>query len=86
MADVRAGGTGEIPDFLRDGHYDGAQKLGHAQGYRYAHDYPGHYVAQQYLPDAIKDAIYYRYGDNKTEQAARAYWDRIKGTEGGRNA
>ena len=47
--------------------------MGHAIGYQYAHDFPGHYVVQQYLPDAIKDREYYRFGDNKTEQAALAY-------------
>lgn len=47
-------------------------------GYRYPHDYENHYVKQQYLPDDIKDAQYYTYGDNKTEQAAKAYWDKIK--------
>ena len=49
------------------------------QGYKYPHNYRHHWVRQQYLPDAIKNAHYYDYGDNKTEQAARAYWDKIKG-------
>lgn len=79
MADLRAGNTGEVPAHLRDSHYPGAAKLGHGQTYRYAHDYPNHYVKQQYLPDPIKDRVYYQYGENKTEQAAKAYWDRIKG-------
>lgn len=79
MADLRNGNTGEVPAHLRDAHYGGAAKLGHGQTYRYAHDYPHHYVAQQYLPDALKDRVYYHYGENKTEQAARAYWARIKG-------
>ncbi len=77
MADVRDGKTGEIPAHLRDGHYAGAQKLGHAQGYRYAHDYPNDYVRQQYLPDALKDRVYYRFGENKLESAAKAYRDKI---------
>ena len=68
---------GPIPDSLRDGHYGGAKKLGHAIGYQYAHDYPGHYVKQQYLPDNIKDTVYYTFGDNKTEQAAKAYRDKL---------
>ena len=47
-------------------------------GYKYPHDYPDHYVKQQYLPDDIKNAKFYSYGDNKTEQSAKAYWDKIK--------
>ena len=50
-----------------------------APAYRYPHNYPHHYVRQQYLPDALKDAHYYDYGENKTEQAAKRYWDEIKG-------
>ncbi len=79
MADLRTGNTGEVPAHLRDSHYPGAAKLGHGQTYRYAHDYPNHYVKQQYLPDPIKDRVYYQYGENKTEQTAKAYWARIKG-------
>lgn len=78
MADVRAGKTGPIPDDLRDGHYQGAQKMGHAKGYVYPHSYPNHYYPQQYLPDEIKDAVYYNFGDNKNEQAFKSYWDAIK--------
>ena len=48
------------------------------QGYRYPHDFPGHWVEQQYLPDELKGVHYYRYGDNKTEQAAKRYWDELK--------
>ncbi len=79
LADLRAGNGGEVPTNLRDAHYDGAAKLGHGQGYRYAHDYPHHYVKQQYLPDTLKDRVYYQYGENKTEQTAKRYWDLIKG-------
>ena len=78
LADIRAGKTGPIPDNLRDGHYGGAQKLGHAQGYVYPHSYPNHYYKQQYLPNEIKNAAYYTYGDNKNEQAFKAYWDAVK--------
>ncbi len=49
------------------------------QGYRYPHEFPGHWVRQQYLPDELKSARYYDYGDNKIEQAAKKYWDAIKG-------
>ena len=79
LADLRAVDGGEVPTNLRDAHYGGAAKLGHGQGYRYAHDYPHHYVKQQYLPDALKDRVYYQYGENKTEQTAKRYWDLIKG-------
>lgn len=79
MADVRSGKTGDIPPHLKDGHYPGAQSLGHAIGYQYPHDFPNHYTPQQYLPDELKGAVYYRYGDNKAEQAARQYWEKIKG-------
>lgn len=79
MADLRAGEVGEVPAHLRDAHYGGAAKLGRGLDYRYAHNYPHHYVKQQYLPDSLKDKVYYRYGENKTEQAAKRYWDQIKG-------
>ena len=79
LADLRAGRTGEVPPHLRDAHYEGAAQLGHGTGYQYAHGYPNHYVKQQYLPDALKNRTYYTYGENKTEQAAKQYWDRIKG-------
>ena len=79
MADLRAGKTGDIPASLRDAHYGGAAKLGHGLGYQYAHNHPNHYVKQQYLPDVLRDRVYYRYGNNKTEQAAKRYWDAIKG-------
>ena len=49
------------------------------QGYLYPHDYPHHYIKQQYLPDRLAGAVYYEYGENKTEQAAKRYWDEIKG-------
>jgi len=78
LADVRAGSTGPIPACLQDGHYAGAGKLGRAQGYKYPHSYPHHYVKQQYLPDALKDRVYYQFGDNKNEQAALAYRRTIK--------
>ncbi|MCL2589245.1 MAG: hypothetical protein FWD84_07545, partial [Oscillospiraceae bacterium] len=79
MDDVRAGKGGEVPAHLKDAHYAGAAKLGRGLTYQYPHDYPKHYVAQQYLPDRLKDAVYYHYGDNKTEQAAKQYWDLVKG-------
>ena len=78
LADVRVGRTGPVPRQLQNKHYDGADALVKGQNYKYAQEYKNHWVAQQYLPDAIKDARYYTYGDNRTEQAAKAYWDRIK--------
>ena len=53
--------------------------MGRGLTYQYPHDFKNHWVAQQYLPDTIKDKQYYQYGPNKTEQAAKAYWDKIKG-------
>ena len=81
MADVRAGRTGDIPAHIKDAHYGGASKLGRGLTYQYPHAFPNHWVQQQYLPDEIKNAHYYDYGPNKTEQAARAYWERVKGAK-----
>ncbi len=80
MADISSVDTGDIPDDLKDAHYGGAKKLGHGMGYKYPHEYPNHYVKQQYLPDNIRDKVYYKFGDNKTEQAARMYAKKIKNT------
>lgn len=81
MADVQAGRTGPVPRQLQNKHYDGEDALVKGQNYRYAHDFPGHWVDQQYLPDALKDVRYYAFGDNRTEQAAQAYWAKIKGED-----
>ena len=78
MADVRAGQTGDIPAHIKDAHYGGAKKLGRGLTYQYPHDFPNHWTPQQYLPDEIKNAHYYDFGPNKTEQAARAYWEKVK--------
>ncbi len=77
MRDVKAGKTGGVPRELQNVHADGTG-FEREQGYRYPHSYPNHWVQQQYLPDEIKDRQYYVYGDNKTEQAAKRYWDEIK--------
>ena len=79
MEDVRRGKAANIPAHLMDSHYSGSQKLGRGLTYRYPHSFPHHYVQQQYLPDALVGRKYYEYGDNKVEQAAKAYWDAIKG-------
>ncbi len=76
-ADVKAGRTGEVPRELQNVHAD-SFGMEREQGYRYPHNYPHHWVRQQYLPDAIRQAHYYDWGENKTEQAARSYWERIK--------
>jgi len=76
---IRSAGAGDIPAHLKDSHYGGAEKLAHGVGYQYPHSFPSHYVPQQYLPDHLKKDRYYLYGENKTEQAAKHYWDLIKG-------
>lgn len=77
-SDVRRGKTGSIPREMQNVHADttGQER---DQNYLYPHSYPGHWVKQQYLPDELLGTTYYQYGDNKTEQAARAYWEKIKG-------
>ena len=77
LADVRAGHVGSIPRELQNVHADGAG-FEREQGYLYPHDFPHRWVKQQYLPDELKDRRYYEYGDNKTEQAAKRYWEEIK--------
>jgi len=69
-ADIRAGKGRTIPPYMSPVH--------EYQGYRYPHDYPNHWVDQNYLPEDLKGTVYYEYGPNKTEQAAKAYWDAIK--------
>lgn len=78
MHDVQSGKTGPVPRQLQNMHYDGEDNQNKGQFYIYPHDYPNHYTYQQYLPDAIKDRKYYKYGDNKNEQAFKNYWDKIK--------
>ena len=77
MADIKKGITGDIPRQLQNVHAE-TTGLETGQNYLYPHSYPNHYVKQQYLPDDIKDVKYYEYGENKTEQAAKKYWDEIK--------
>ena len=67
--DIKAGRGVDIPKILHSPLF---------KGYKYPHDYPNHWVAQQYLPDDLKDRKYYEYGENKTEAAAKAYWEKIK--------
>lgn len=78
--DVRAGLGQVVPRQLQNKHYDGEERSVKGQNYIYPHSYPNHWVYQQYLPDDIRDKVYYEFGDNKTEQAYKAYWDIIKGS------
>ncbi|MBR4200363.1 MAG: replication-associated recombination protein A [Oscillospiraceae bacterium] len=78
LADVRAGLSGDFPRALQNVHFDGADVKNKGQHYLYPHDYPNHWVQQQYLPDTLKDRVYYRPQENKAEQAAKAYWQNIK--------
>ena len=75
LEDVRAGRGAEMPSYLRDAHFAAGAVRGKA--YRYPHEYPNGYVRQQYLPDELKDRVYYRFGRNRTEQAAREYRERL---------
>ena len=79
LQDVRSGNYGAIPRQLQNRHFDGEDQAVKGQHYKFPHDYPKHWVSQQYLPDVIKNAEYYTFGDNKIEKAARAYWDAVKG-------
>ena len=78
--DLKKGKSGDIPRQLQNVHAD-TTGFDHQQHYLYPHDFPHRWVEQQYLPDALKDVKYYEWGDNKTEQAAKAYWEKIKGRE-----
>lgn len=76
--DIQQGKTGSIPRQLQNKHYDGDDVKDKGQFYKYPHEYPNKWVNQQYLPDELKDTVYYQYGENKNEQAFKAYWDKIK--------
>ena len=78
MSDVKKHGALPIPRQLQNKHYDGDDVQNKGQFYVYPHDYPHHWTYQQYLPDALKNTQYYKFGDNKNEQAFKAYWDKIK--------
>ena len=78
MSDVEKGFGGPIPRHLQNKHFDGEDAEIKGQNYKYPHDYPLHYVNQQYLPDNLKDRKYYNYGGNKNEQKFREYWEKIK--------
>lgn len=79
IADIRAGNIGPIPRQLQNMHYDGEDNPNKGQFYKYPHDFENHYIEQQYLPDVLKNRVYYKFGDNKNEQAYKQYWERVKG-------
>lgn len=81
MQDIESGKSGNIPRQLQNKHYDGDDNPNKGQFYKYPHDYPNAWVQQQYLPDVLKNSVYYEFGDNKNEQAFKAYWDKIKGNK-----
>lgn len=78
ISDINNKDCGEIPPHLKDAHYSGAEKLGRGITYKYPHSFENNYVKQQYLPDNIKNSVYYRYGNNKLERATEEYWKKIK--------
>ena len=78
MSMVRQRDTGSVPPYLRDAHYGGAAKLGHGIGYKYAHDYPEHYVKQQYLPDAIAGEVFYEPSDNGDEKKIKERLEHLR--------
>ncbi|PTG13614.1 recombinase RarA [Staphylococcus chromogenes] len=81
LSDIRKGNAGQIPDHLKDGHYSGAKELGHATGYKYPHNYENGYVAQQYLPDKLKNKRYYQPKlTSKAEQQFKEVYDNLKNT------
>jgi putative ATPase len=77
-ADVQAGLSGDFPRALQNVHFDGADAAVRGQHYLYPHDFPNHWVRQQYLPDSLAGRVYYHYGENRQEQAAKEYWEKIK--------
>ena len=79
LADLENMTIDDILMHLKDAHYGGASKMGRGVEYKYPHAYENHYVKQQYLPDNIKNKVYYEYGDNKMEKTTKEYWNRVKG-------
>jgi len=78
LNDIQKGNSGIIPRCLQNKHCDGADVQNPGQFYMYPHDYPNHYIEQQYLPEPLKNTKYYKFGNNKNEQAYKAYWEQIK--------
>ena len=78
LNDLESLTVGDIPLHLKDAHYSGANKMGRGIEYKYPHSYPNNYIEQQYLPDNIKDKVYFEYGNSKFEKATKEYWRKIK--------
>ena len=78
LSDINNGNYGDIPAHLKDAHYIGSEKLGHGTSYMYPHNYSNNYVNQQYLPNEIKEKVYYEPGHNKQEQQIKDYWIKVK--------
>ncbi len=79
MEDVKKGNSGDVPSHLMNAHYEADTKsLSGAKGYKYPHEFKNHYVKQQYLPNELKEKVYYEFGENKNEQSAKAYREKIK--------
>ena len=79
LEDLKTLQNSSFPRAVQNKHFDGDEIKEKGQFYKYPHDYPNHYVEQQYLPDELKGRVYYEYGPNKNEQAAKQYWDKVKG-------
>lgn len=77
-AAIEGGNFGEIPLYLKDGHYEGAKTLGRMQGYIYPHDFPDHWTRQEYMPSGLKGKKFYEFSDNRLEETSRKYWEAIK--------
>ncbi|WP_124057589.1 replication-associated recombination protein A [Vaginisenegalia massiliensis] len=83
IADIQAGAVGQVPDHLRDAHYQGAKKLKRGLGYQYPHDFPGHWVKQDYLPEILRDRHYFQADPTgKYEEALAQYYNKIKSGKG----
>ena len=86
LSDIRKGHVGQIPDHLKDGHYSGAKELGRAIGYKYPHNYDNGFIPQQYLPDKLKNKIYYTpKTTSKTEQQLKSIFDNINKAQQNKN-
>lgn len=81
ISDIKTHEVGGVPNHLKDAHYSGAGKMGRGLTYKYPHNYKNSYVKQQYLPDKIKDRVYYNAGNNKNEQLYKKYIEDIKNGE-----
>jgi putative ATPase len=77
-ADVRGGKVGPVPPHLRDAHYSGSKKIGHGKGYTYSHDAPFGIAEQQYAPDVVADATYYRPKEIGAESGIKERWERVR--------